>query len=147
MSAVDDISLAGSFFARYASKIPIQLIGGPGNPGAILPIIPIIPAIIAKTTNASIIFQLNTLFIVFEVNFVFLQCEVNKKSNRKKIENKLSRLNELYVDGIIDREKYKQDYADLQSQIIDEPEEEKPFWEKIIDWFKDLFDKLFGWMK
>jgi len=47
------------------------------------------------------------------------------KSNRKKIENKLSRLNELYVDGIIDREKYKQDYADLQSQIIDEPEEEK----------------------
>ena len=46
-------------------------------------------------------------------------------SNRKKIESKLSRLNELYVDGIISREKYKQDYADLQSQIVDEPEEEK----------------------
>jgi multidrug resistance efflux pump len=47
------------------------------------------------------------------------------KSNRKKIESKLSRLNELYVDGIISREKYKQDYADLQSQIIDDQEEEK----------------------
>lgn len=47
------------------------------------------------------------------------------KSNRKNIEKKLLRLNELYVNGFIDMEKYKQDYDDLQSQIIDTPEEQK----------------------
>ena len=47
------------------------------------------------------------------------------KSNRKKIEKKLEKLNDLYVNEFIDMEKYKQEYALLQSQIIDEPETEK----------------------
>jgi hypothetical protein len=46
------------------------------------------------------------------------------KSNRKSIEKKLQRLNELYVNGFIDMEKYKTDYADLQSQIIDDESSE-----------------------
>ena len=28
-----------------------------------------------------------------------------------------------------------------------EPEKELNFFQKIVQWFKDLFDKLFGWMK
>ena len=47
------------------------------------------------------------------------------KSNRKAIEKKLEKLNDLYVNGFIDMDKYKKDYAMLQSQIIDEPETEK----------------------
>lgn len=43
-----------------------------------------------------------------------------QKSNRKAIEVKLQRLNELYVNGFIDMEKYKADFADLQSQIVDD---------------------------
>lgn len=46
------------------------------------------------------------------------------KSNRKQIEKKLLRLNDLYVDGFISKEKYKTDYEFLQSQIVDEPENE-----------------------
>lgn len=41
------------------------------------------------------------------------------KSNRKAIEKKLLRLNDLYVDGFIDKDKYKADYAALQAQIVD----------------------------
>lgn len=46
------------------------------------------------------------------------------KSNKKQIEKKLSRLNDLYIDGFISMEKYKTDYEFLQSQIIDQPENE-----------------------
>jgi hypothetical protein len=44
------------------------------------------------------------------------------KSNRKQIEAKLQKLNDLYINDFISMEKYKEDYAKLQSQII-EPEE------------------------
>lgn len=47
------------------------------------------------------------------------------KSNRKTIENKLEKLNDLYVNGFIDMDKYKKDYAALQSQIIDTSETPK----------------------
>ncbi len=47
------------------------------------------------------------------------------KSNKKAIEKKLQRLNDLYVNGFIEMEKYKSDYDELQSQIIEEPQEEK----------------------
>jgi DNA invertase Pin-like site-specific DNA recombinase len=47
------------------------------------------------------------------------------KSNRKAIEKKLEKLNDLYVNGFIDMDKYKSDYAMLQSQIIDCSEPEK----------------------
>lgn len=56
---------------------------------------------------------------------VSLKEDPRKKSNRKAIEKKLQRLNDLYVDGFIDMEKYRQDYAFLQSQIIPEPKEIK----------------------
>ena len=49
----------------------------------------------------------------------------SQKSNRKSIEKKMQRLNDLYVNGFIDMEKYKTDYADLQNQIIDEPKVQK----------------------
>lgn len=54
--------------------------------------------------------------------------EENKKpikSNRKAIEKKLQKLNDLYVNDFIDMDKYKQEYALLQSQIVDEPETQK----------------------
>jgi DNA invertase Pin-like site-specific DNA recombinase len=44
------------------------------------------------------------------------------KSNRKQIETKLQKLNDLYINDFITMEKYKEDYAKLQSQIV-EPEE------------------------
>lgn len=47
------------------------------------------------------------------------------KSNRKSIEKKLLKLNDLYVNDFIDMDKYKQEYALLQSQIIDESETHK----------------------
>ena len=46
-----------------------------------------------------------------------------QKSNRKTIEKKLQKLNDLYVNDFIDMDKYKEDYAKLQAQII-EPENE-----------------------
>lgn len=46
-----------------------------------------------------------------------------KKSNKKTIEKKMQRLNDLYVNGFIDMDKYKADYSDLQNQIIPETEE------------------------
>jgi DNA invertase Pin-like site-specific DNA recombinase len=45
-----------------------------------------------------------------------------KKNNRAAIEKKMQRLNDLYINGFIDMEKYKNDYAELQSSIVDEPE-------------------------
>lgn len=53
------------------------------------------------------------------------QKKTNTKSNRKAIEKKLLKLNDLYVNDFIDMDKYKQEYALLQSQIIDEPETTK----------------------
>lgn len=47
-----------------------------------------------------------------------------KRSNKKTIEKKMQRLNDLYVNGFIDMDKYKADYAELQSQIIPDTEEE-----------------------
>lgn len=47
------------------------------------------------------------------------------KSNKKTIEKKLQKLNDLYVNDFISMEKYKEEYALLQSQIVDEPEETK----------------------
>jgi hypothetical protein len=44
------------------------------------------------------------------------------KSNRKQIEAKLQKLNDLYINDFITMEKYKENYAKLQSQIV-EPEE------------------------
>ncbi len=54
--------------------------------------------------------------------------EVKKKpskSNRKVIEQKLKRLNDLYVDGFIDIDKYKADYERLKNSIVDDEESEE----------------------
>lgn len=51
--------------------------------------------------------------------------KVPVRSNRKAIEKKMQRLNDLYVNGFIDMDKYKADYNELQNQIIDTPTEEK----------------------
>ena len=45
-------------------------------------------------------------------------------SNKKQIEQKIQRLNDLYVDGFIDRKKYMADRAALESQIIESTEPE-----------------------
>lgn len=45
------------------------------------------------------------------------------KSNRKQIEAKLQKLNDLYINDFITMEKYKEDYAKLQAQIV-EPKNE-----------------------
>lgn len=49
-----------------------------------------------------------------------------KKSNRKEIEKKMQRLNELYINGFIEMEKYKADYDALQNQIVDEDAAQEP---------------------
>jgi DNA invertase Pin-like site-specific DNA recombinase len=49
----------------------------------------------------------------------------NVKSNKKTIEKKLLKLNDLYVNDFITMDEYKEKYAALQSQIVDEPEETK----------------------
>lgn len=45
-----------------------------------------------------------------------------KKNNKAAIEKKMQRLNDLYINGYIDMEKYKSDYAELQALIVDESE-------------------------
>jgi hypothetical protein len=47
------------------------------------------------------------------------------KSNRKAIEKKMQRLNDLYVNGFIELDKYRADRDELEKQIIDTPKEEK----------------------
>ena len=44
------------------------------------------------------------------------------KSNRKQIEAKLKKLNDLYINDFISMEQYREDYAKLQALIV-EPEE------------------------
>ena len=44
------------------------------------------------------------------------------KSNRKQIEAKMKKLNDLYINDFITMEQYKEDFANLQAQIV-EPEE------------------------
>lgn len=68
------------------------------------------------------------------------QKEIRKpKSNQKAIEKKLQRLNDLYVNGFIDMDKYKTDYADLQSQIIPET----PQAQKDLTALKDILNSDF----
>lgn len=43
-------------------------------------------------------------------------------SNRKSVEQKMKRLNDLYVDGFIDLDKYKADYEKLKNSIIGDKE-------------------------
>ena len=43
-------------------------------------------------------------------------------SNRKSVELKMKRLNDLYVEGFIDLDKYKADYESLKNSIIDDEE-------------------------
>lgn len=61
------------------------------------------------------------------------------KSNKKAIEKKLQKLNDLYVNDFIDMEKYKQEYAFLQSQIIDAPETTKKDLSIFDQFLKDDF--------
>ena len=69
-----------------------------------------------------------------------------KTSNRKSIEKKLKKLNDLYVNDFIDMEKYKQEYELLQSQIVDEPEEEKKDLSALQNFlnsnYKSIYDDL-----
>lgn len=53
------------------------------------------------------------------------QNKPNTKSNKKAIEKKLLKLNDLYVNDFITMDEYKEKYAALQSQIIEEPETTK----------------------
>jgi DNA invertase Pin-like site-specific DNA recombinase len=61
------------------------------------------------------------------------------KSNRKAIEKKMQKLNDLYVNDFIDMDKYKQEYALLQSQIIDPLETQK----KDLTVLKELLESDF----
>ena len=69
-----------------------------------------------------------------------------KKSNRKNIEKKLQRLNEIYVDGFIEKEKYEADYAKLKSQIIDDPEEEMPDFSRIKEFLENYDEEKYATM-
>ena len=55
------------------------------------------------------------------------------KSNRKAIEKKLKKLNDLYVNDFINMDQYKKEYDFLQSQIVDdsEPEDLKTVYEEV----------------
>ena len=70
----------------------------------------------------------------------------NVKSNKKAIEKKLLKLNDLYVNDFISMDEYKEKYAALQKQIIDEPEETKKdltVLKKFLEGnFKDVYNTL-----
>lgn len=69
-----------------------------------------------------------------------------RKNNKKAIEKKLQKLNDLYVNDFIDMDKYKQEYELLKSQIVDEPETTKKdltALKKIIEGeFKEAYKNL-----
>ena len=67
-----------------------------------------------------------------------------QKSNRKEIEKKLLRLNELYVNGFIKMDKYKADYDELQSMIIDLPEEQKKDLTVLKEFLKLDLQNIYG---
>lgn len=65
-----------------------------------------------------------------------------------------------YVDDYVDTVNHKDDNTDYKCDFgcgyefekpvpdtPEEPEEELNFFQKIIQWFRNLFDKLFGWLK
>ena len=68
------------------------------------------------------------------------------KSNRKQIEAKLQKLNDLYINDFISMEKYKADYAKLQSQIVepvDVPQTDLTAVRKLIEGdFKSKYEML-----
>ena len=68
------------------------------------------------------------------------------KSNRKAIEAKLQKLNDLYVNGFIEMDEYKQKYEQLQSQIIDAnetPKKDLTALKKFLEGnFKDIYNTL-----
>ncbi len=68
------------------------------------------------------------------------------KSNRKEIEKKLQKLNDLYVNSYIDMNKYKQEYELLQSQIIDEPETTKKDLTAIKKFLEGDFREIYNTM-
>jgi DNA invertase Pin-like site-specific DNA recombinase len=70
----------------------------------------------------------------------------NVKSNKKAIEKKLLKLNDLYVNDFITMDEYKQQYASLQKQIIDEPEATKKDLTALKQFiesnYKDIYETL-----
>lgn len=73
------------------------------------------------------------------------------KSNKKTIEKKMQKLNDLYVNDFIDMDKYKQEYALLQSQIIDPPETQKKDLTALKEFlnsnFREIYKTLSGMEK
>ena len=63
------------------------------------------------------------------------------KSNRKAIEKKLQKLNDLYVNDFIDMDQYKKDRDFLQSQIVDdsEPEDVTAAYSNVKQFFESNF--------
>jgi DNA invertase Pin-like site-specific DNA recombinase len=82
-------------------------------------------------------------------------CEVEKirenskpiKSNRKAIEKKLQKLNDLYVNEFIDMDKYKKEYDLLQSQIIDTPDEPKKDLKRLEAFLEGDFSNIYENLK
>lgn len=66
------------------------------------------------------------------------------KSNKKAIEKKMQRLNDLYVDGFIDMDKYKIDYENLKAQINDIPQEEKKDLTALKNFLKSDFRNIYS---
>lgn len=66
------------------------------------------------------------------------------KSNRKAIEKKLQKLNNLYVNDFIEMDEYKKEYALLQSQIIDEPEYKKKDLTALRNFLESDFKKSYS---
>ena len=68
------------------------------------------------------------------------------KSNRKQIEAKLKKLNELYINDFISMKQYKEDYEKLQSQIVEPenlPQVDVTAFQKLLDGnFKDKYETL-----
>lgn len=67
-----------------------------------------------------------------------------QKSNKKSIEKKMQRLNDLYVNGFIDMEKYKADFAELRSQIIPEAPAEKKDLTAIENFLKSNIKEIYS---
>lgn len=91
-------------------------------------------------------YLLDNVEVLMNDYIVKVEAEANKKpvqSNRKQIEKKLQKLNDLYMNDYIDMEEYKSKRADLESQIIDEPKTEQRNLSAIKDFLNSDFKTIY----
>lgn len=80
----------------------------------------------ARRIESFLLENVENLLKDYKVELLAKQAEQKRRvGNRPKIEKKIERLKDLYVDGVIDKAEFARRRAELEAQIVD-PEEPKP---------------------